>query len=118
MMQTPGFEQCDDSGRVLVCRLNKALYDLKQASRAWFERFKHFLLTNLQLSVSLADSCFFIKNTEKSNVLLLVYVDDLLVTGSDEAAVEYVINQINAEFKLKDLGVLNYFLGNGCAGWG
>lgn len=62
--QPPGFEQCDDNGRLLVCKLNKALYGLKQAPKAWFERFKHLLLNTLQFTVSLANFCLFIKNTE------------------------------------------------------
>lgn len=44
-------------------------------------------------------------------MLLLVYLDDIVIIGSDAATIEFNISQINIEFKLKDLGVLNYFLG-------
>lgn len=113
MTQPSSFEQCDESGRVFVCSGNKAIYGLKQAPREWFEQFKHFLLTNLQFTVPLADCCLFIKKTNKENVLLLVYVDDIIIMGSDSVAIETTISHINTEFKLKDLGegVLNYFLG-------
>lgn len=49
--------------------------------------------------------------TERGSVFILVYVDDIVVTGSDSVEVEQIISQINDEFKLKDLDILNYFIG-------
>lgn len=80
MTQPLGFEQCDESGRVLVCKLNKAIYGLKQAPMALFECFKYLLFYNLQFNVSLAAYCLFIKKTDRGNVLLPVYVDDIVIT--------------------------------------
>lgn len=96
---------------MLVYKLNKALYRIKQAPRSWFECFRYFLLNALQFSASLVDCCLFIMRTERGSVFILVYVDDIVVTGSDSVEVEQIISQINDEFKLKDLDILNYFIG-------
>lgn len=102
MLQRPGFEKCDGVGKSLVFKLNKALYALKQAPRAWFERFKHLLFHTLHLTVSLADSHLFIKKFNSGTIFLLIYVDDIVVRGSDSSAVKAIISQIHSEFKLKD----------------
>lgn len=95
----------------LICKLQKALYGLKQASRAWFEKLKSFLQTNLHFQASVADNFLFIKHYDWCYVFLLVYVDDTIVTGSSASTISAVIQPINQEFKLKDLGNLGYFMG-------
>ncbi|KAH9663759.1 retrovirus-related pol polyprotein from transposon RE1 [Citrus sinensis] len=68
-----------------VCKLNKALYGLKQAPRAWHD--------------------------VKSIILILIYVDDILITGSDSDLLESFIAKLSKVFALKDLGLVTYFLG-------
>lgn len=63
MTQPPGFEQCDQNCEAFVCKLNKARYGLREAPRAWFEHFKYFLLHTTEFTISLLDSCFYIKKT-------------------------------------------------------
>lgn len=110
MVQPPIFEQTSNSPH-LVCKLQKAMYALKQAPRALFEKLKSFLLNNLDFRVLIADSCLFTKSNVDFFVLLLVYVDDIVITGTSSILVDEVIKSIYAHFKLKDLGSINYFLG-------
>ena len=79
----------------MVCKLNKSLYGLKQALRAWFDK--------------LYQSLFIQVNYEWS-LFVLVYVDDILVIGSDQSALQSLIQKLNSLFALKDLGEVDYFL--------
>lgn len=109
MEQPPGFDQSTTNSS-LVCKLHKAIYELKQAPRAWFERLNDFL-TSLGFLSSKADSSLFIRFTKTSTIYILVYVDDILISGSSTTEVQQLITQLNATFSLKELGELNYFLG-------
>jgi hypothetical protein len=93
-----------------VCRLRKSLYGLKQAPRAWFQRLSNLVLT-LGFLGSNADSSLLIYKKSGCVIFLLVYVDDVRVTGSDNRLVSGLISRLSQEFKLRDLGDLHYFLG-------
>jgi hypothetical protein len=93
-----------------VCHLHKSLYGLKQAPRAWFERFTSHLLT-LGFKASVADASLFILSHKSVTVYLLLYVDDIIITGNNSSAVSNIISQLSTAFELKDLGPLRYFLG-------
>ncbi|KAH9699266.1 retrovirus-related pol polyprotein from transposon RE1 [Citrus sinensis] len=93
-----------------VYKLTKALYGLKQAPRAWYDRLK-FSLLNWGFIASKSDTSLFIFHKVGDIVVILVYVDDILVTGSNDQLVEKVIHHLSSEFALKDLGEFNYFLG-------
>jgi hypothetical protein len=93
-----------------VCKLHKSLYGLKQAPRAWFERFTSHLLT-LGFTASLADASLFVLHTGSTTVYLLLYVDDIIITGNNSTAISDIISQLSIAFELKDLGPLRYFLG-------
>lgn len=105
----PGFDQ-SIANSSLLCKLHKAIYGLKQAPRAWFERLNEFL-TSLGFLSSKADSSLFIRFTKTSTIYILVYVDDILISGSSTTEIQQLITQLNATFSLKELGELNYFLG-------
>ena len=77
--QPQGFEVEDP--RMHVCRLKTTLYGLKQAPRAWYGRIDGFL-TSLGFSKSLADSNLYYKVMDDEPIILLLYVDDLFLTGS------------------------------------
>ena len=65
-----------------VCRLKKALYGLKQAPRTWYDRIDSFL-SSLGFTKSKVDSNLYYKVEDGNWVILLMYVDDLFVTGMD-----------------------------------
>ncbi|CAL1357087.1 unnamed protein product [Linum trigynum] len=93
-----------------VCRLRRSLYGLKQAPRAWFEKFQDTLV-GLGYSQSLNYPSLFIKTTSRGIVLLLLYVDDMIITGSDSEGIRLLKDGLQVSFQIKDLGQLSYFLG-------
>lgn len=69
-----------------VYRLPKALFDLKQAPQAWFAKF-HSTISQLGFSSSAHDSALFTRKTENGTVVLFLYVDDMIITGSDSIGI-------------------------------
>ncbi|XP_071727199.1 secreted RxLR effector protein 161-like [Rutidosis leptorrhynchoides] len=78
MEQPPGFVSTRFPNH--VCRLKKALYGLKQAPRAWFQRLSSFLVS-LGFTCSRADTSLFVFKKDSNILYLLVYVDDIILTG-------------------------------------
>ncbi|KAM0984150.1 hypothetical protein ACFX14_011746 [Malus domestica] len=109
MAQPPGFASASHPSDY-VCKLQKSLYGLKQAPRAWNERFTSFL-PSFGFQVSLADPSLFVQQSSHGTVLLLLYVDDVILTGSSSQLIDQVIHALTQEFEMKDLGRLHYFLG-------
>ncbi|XP_066367989.1 uncharacterized mitochondrial protein AtMg00810-like [Miscanthus floridulus] len=93
-----------------VCRLRRALYGLKQAPRAWFERFVS-VIRAAGFSASAHDPALFIHLSPRGRTLLLLYVDDILITGDDVEHISHVKKQLGVQFQMSDLGPLSYFLG-------
>ena len=93
-----------------VCRLTKALYGLKQAPRAWFDTFSNFLL-DFGFVCSKSDPSLFVCLQDGKTLYLLLYVDDILLTGSDQSLLEDLLKALNNRFSMKDLGPPRYFLG-------
>lgn len=65
-----------------VCRLKRALYDLRQDPRAWFDRFSLYLLS-LGFSCGIEDTSVSVNHNSEGTILLLVYVDDIILTGNN-----------------------------------
>ncbi|XP_019420683.1 PREDICTED: uncharacterized protein LOC109330867 [Lupinus angustifolius] len=107
MQQPTGFQHHD---KTLVCKLNKAIYGLKQAPRQWFEKLKSTLIT-LGFMVCRCDNSLFIHTSTTYKLFVLVYVDDIIVTGSSPSHVHKIIDALSSAFALKKLGKLDYFLG-------
>ena len=93
-----------------VCHLHRALYGLKQAPRAWFHRFTTFL-TKIGFIGSTSDYSMFVFTTAHDMAVLLLYVDDILITASSSTLLQRLIESLKAEFRMTDLGSLHYFLG-------
>ncbi|GMI66032.1 hypothetical protein HRI_000272500 [Hibiscus trionum] len=110
MQQVPGFEEGSSTGKVLVCKLRKALYGLRQAPRNWFAKLKEFLCT-LGFVESKADPSLFLLLNGHDVTYLIVYVDDILITGNATSTIDNVISELHNKFSLKDLGLLQFFLG-------
>ena len=104
----PGFVHSDYLNH--VCKLHKSLYGLKQAPRAWFERFTSHLLT-IGFTASTADPSLFVFRQGSTILYLLLYIDDIILTGNSTAAITSSITQLAVTFELKDMGPLRYFLG-------
>jgi hypothetical protein len=92
-----------------VCRLKKALYGLKQAPRAWYEKMDGFLIS-LGFNKSSADPNLYYSINGNECLILVLYVDDLFITGSERLIVECK-QALTAKFEMKDLGQMHYFLG-------
>uniref|UniRef100_A0A803PJG2 Reverse transcriptase Ty1/copia-type domain-containing protein n=1 Tax=Cannabis sativa TaxID=3483 RepID=A0A803PJG2_CANSA len=93
-----------------VCKLNKAIYGVRQAPRAWFYKLKSSLL-QWGFQNSKSDSSLFYTRQNGHLLLLLVYVYDILITGENMTHIQQVITQLHDQFALKKLGFVNYFLG-------
>jgi Reverse transcriptase (RNA-dependent DNA polymerase) len=99
-----------DTQKKVVCRLKKAIYGLKQSPRAWYGKLSNALV-KVGFKRSGADSSMFTQVTKSGLVVILIYVDDLVITGSDLEGIEDLKGHLKYEFDIKDLGTLKYFLG-------
>ena len=108
MAQPPGF--VDPALPSHVFRLHKSLYGLKQAPRAWYNRLSEFLLS-IGFQTSKGDTSLFILSLNGALIYLLVYVDNILLTGSNLVMLHRLIMLLQSEFKLQDLGFVHFFLG-------
>ncbi|WKA05086.1 hypothetical protein VitviT2T_023071 [Vitis vinifera] len=91
-----------------VCKLKKSLYGLKQSPRAWFGRFTKSLRA-FDYCQSNSDHTLFLKKQHGKITALIVYVDDMVVTGNDLEERKVLQNYLSREFEMKYLGSLKYF---------
>ena len=109
--QPQGFVQKVNSGQKLVCKLNKSIYGLKQAAKNWYEALTSLLLKE-GFKRSRNDYCLFVQKEEDGTFsYVLVWVDDIVVAGATEEAVNEIKSMLNENFKMDDRGALNWFLG-------
>jgi hypothetical protein len=85
------------------------LYGLKQAQRARYCRIDSFL-QSLGFSKSIANPNLYINIVKNILVILVLYVDDLFLTG-EEHMIALTKRELSIEFEMKDLGLIHYFLG-------
>ncbi|KAL0301601.1 UNVERIFIED_CONTAM: Retrovirus-related Pol polyprotein from transposon RE1 [Sesamum radiatum] len=109
MEQPPGYVAQGEKQR-MVCKLKKAIYGLKQSPRAWFDKFSR-IIGEFGFSRCQADYSVFVQTTKTGMVILAVYVDDILITGSDIDGIEEAKTYLKKHFVTKDLGRPRYFLG-------
>ena len=105
--QPQGFESHDADTH--VCRLKKALYGLKQAPRAWYSRIDTYL-QQLGFRKNEADSNLYYIVVDGELLILVLYVDDLFITGSLNL-IQGCKRDLASEFAMKDIELMNYFLG-------
>jgi hypothetical protein len=105
MTQPQGFD--DGSGR--VCRLRKSLYGLKQSPRCWNNKF-HSFMEKSGFVRSTADPCIYIRQSGTEKLIVAIYVDDGLIAGSTQEAVDSFLRLLTSEFKIT-VGSLDSFLG-------
>jgi hypothetical protein len=83
---------------------------LKQAPRAWYQRFATFL-RKLGFVASTSDMSLFIFRDGTSLAYLLLYVNDIVLTASSSALLQRIMTRLSSEFAMTDLGALHHFLG-------
>lgn len=106
MDQPQGFVQ-DAS---LVCKLLCSLYGLKQAPQAWYEKMDSFLLSTSFTHCN-SNPIVYIYNLEGEILILVLYVDDFLITSSSSSMIQHAKHALMEQFKMTDLGLLYYFIG-------
>jgi hypothetical protein len=107
MEQPPSY--VDQTRPNLVCRLKKALYGLKQAPRAWSDKIGQYLVTS-GFQTSNANFSLYVKKTDHGIVVIVIYVDDLIITRDSNANIFDLKKLLKQKFEMKDLGKLRYFL--------
>ncbi|KAL5729905.1 hypothetical protein ACHQM5_002793 [Ranunculus cassubicifolius] len=108
MIQPPGFQ--DPLKPNHVCKLHKSLYGLKQTPRAWYSTLSDSLIS-LGFIMSSTDHSLFTLTSNNSVVYMLVYLDDILLTGNDPSMCQTVLQHLQNNFAVKNLGPIHYFLG-------
>ena len=94
----------------LVCRLKKSLYGLKQALWAWYAKMDNFLLS-LGFERCKYDPNVYLQNVSDLLQVIVLYVDDILITGSCIDDIGSIKSSLHTEFSVTDLGLLKQFLG-------
>ncbi|KAJ0928153.1 putative RNA-directed DNA polymerase [Helianthus annuus] len=108
MFQPPGFTSSSHPKH--VCKLKRSLYGLKQAPRAWYQRFAGYL-SKCGFTSSVCDNSLFVYHKGDQVAYLLLYVDDIILTASNDSLLRSIISSLSAEFNMTDLGHLHHFLG-------
>ena len=93
-----------------VCRLVKSLYGLKQAPKQWHQRFDK-TVKSFGFQHNAADRCIYSKYTKESTVVICLYVDDMLIIGTNLVGILETKNYLSSHFKMKDLGEVDTILG-------
>ena len=106
MEQPPMF----GSNKNKVCRLRRPIYGLKQSGRAWQYKLSE-KLKEIELDPSKVEPCVYTGTINGCNVVIVVYVDDLLFASSSLQALSKVKLQLSEFFKMKDLGPVREMLG-------
>lgn len=108
MIQPEGFVDPINAGK--ICKLQKSIYGLKQASRSWNIRFDE-VVKGLDFHQNEEEACVYKKESGSAVVFLILYVDDILLIGNDIPMLESVKASLKKSFSMKDLGEAAYILG-------
>ena len=101
-----GYETGDNK----VCKLQKALYGLRESPRAWYDCFNEYV-EKLNFVRSNYDYCLYVNNTSKDSIYILVFVDDLLICCKDQIKIKEVKTDLMKRFAMKDLGKISQYIG-------
>ncbi|GJR67773.1 retrotransposon protein, putative, ty1-copia subclass [Tanacetum coccineum] len=93
-----------------VCRLVKSLYGLKQAPKQWHQKFDHTMLES-GFKINECDKCVYVKDTSIGYVILCLYVDDMIIIGSNDKMIKYTKDMLKSKFDMKDIGLADVILG-------
>ncbi|GJT12276.1 zinc finger, CCHC-type containing protein [Tanacetum coccineum] len=94
-----------------VCKLINSLYGLKQAPKQWNQKFDEVVLSNGYL-LNQANKCVYSKFDESGKgVIIFLYVDDMLIFGTDQVQVDLTKKFLSSRFSIKDMGEAGVILG-------
>ena len=93
-----------------VCKLVKSLYGLKQALKQWHEKFDNVMMSH-GFKINECDKCVYVKEVEHGYVIVCLYVDDMLIVGSDDKMITSTKTMLNSRFDMKDMGLADVILG-------
>eukprot|EP01018_Ginkgo_biloba_P029270 Gb_13694 [translate_table: standard] len=108
MRQPEGFVQVGQEH--LVCRLKKDLYGLKQAPRVWYSRIDDYFISS-RFTRCESDYSLYVKHEDGEILVVILYVDDLIITVNNTSQINYLKKQLSEAFEMSDLGLLHYYLG-------
>jgi hypothetical protein len=100
--QPTGFEDGTDK----ICKLNRALYGLRQSPRIWYNTLSNFLNSE---GLTALDNDFSVFH--RGNLIVAIYVDDLLIIGDEKDEINDLKKQLSDRFKMTDMGPVQYYLG-------
>ncbi|XP_071928092.1 uncharacterized protein [Coffea arabica] len=92
-----------------VSKLIRSLYGLKQAPKQWHQKFESAILSN-GFKYNNADKCIFSKFTREYGVIICLYVEDMLIVGTNYKGVEETKKYLSSIFNMKDLGEVDTIL--------
>ena len=93
-----------------VSKLVKSLYGLKQAPKQWYEKFNNVMMSN-GFKINECDKCVYVNGTKNGYVIVCLYVDDMLIVGSDEKMIKSTKDLLKSRFDMKDMGPADVMLG-------
>jgi chaperonin GroEL len=87
----------------MVCQLHKSIYGLKQSSHAWHAKLS-IALETLGFSKSSVDSSLYVQLRKNDNLMVLIYVDDLIIISNNNESITQLKENLRQQFPIKDLG--------------
>jgi hypothetical protein len=93
----------------MICHLRRSLYDLNQTPRGWFQRFAS-VVTAVGFSASAHDPALFVHVSPRGRIILLLYMNDMIITGDDTEYIIFVKARLSDQFLMLHLDPLWYFL--------
>ena len=94
----------------MVCKLNKSIYGLKQASRQWYLKFND-TITSFGFKENIVDRCIYLKVSGSKFIFLILYVDGILLASSDLGLLHTTKKFLSENFEMKDMGEATYVIG-------
>ena len=108
MVQPENFVSGDT--KRMVCKLNKSIYGLKQASRQWYYKFHQVIILS-GFEMNMVDDCMYHKFSGSKHIYLVLYVDDILLATNDIGMLHETKRFLLKKFEMKDLGDASFVLG-------
>ena len=109
MRQPPGYANPDHP--CYVCQLCKTLYGLKQSGHQWYQKLVEILVKSLGFKLCKVDQAIFIKQGDKTIIIIIVHIDDCTIAASSLSLIIELKAQIRKHVEITDLSKLHWLLG-------